>query len=294
MNKHLDAYKAALKNLGLSMQHCVLAEGHVLKILDGSNIFDAAMLLDISDIRKRLENFVYKLGDYLSSLEKRWQYLPKVIEEEKKIVARVKAKRRARTKFKPKYELGIMGLIQAIHGYVPDDLLPEEQLQNATLRALNLLYTREERVIRRRFAIDCAFGTLQEIGEDLGILKERVRQIQNKALRKLRHPKRFSLFRVSPSPPEQIPHTPIQEEQPPARNPWLIEDLFLSLRACNGLRNAGIETIGQLMQKNPQDILRIKKLGRKSLCEIQEVLSEMGLFLEDQRFEAGSITLPKP
>lgn len=47
----------------------------------------------------------------------------------------------------------------------------------------------------------------------------------------------------------------------------------------NALRRMGLETIGQLIQKTPQDILRIRNLGRESLNDIKEVLSEMGLSL---------------
>jgi len=58
-----------------------------------------------------------------------------------------------------------------------------------------------------------------------------------------------------------------------------VEELELSVRAANCLKNANIRLIGELVQKTEQDMLRTKNFGRKSLNEIKEVLSMMGLGL---------------
>ena len=68
----------------------------------------------------------------------------------------------------------------------------------------------------------------------------------------------------------------------PALNEYLyrpVEGLPISVRAFNGLQNADIKYIGELVQRSEQDMLRIKNFGRKSLTEIKEVLTDMGLSL---------------
>jgi DNA-directed RNA polymerase subunit alpha len=56
-----------------------------------------------------------------------------------------------------------------------------------------------------------------------------------------------------------------------------VEELELSVRSYNCLKNANIQTIGELVQKTEAEMLRTKNFGRKSLNEIKEILSGMGL-----------------
>lgn len=56
-----------------------------------------------------------------------------------------------------------------------------------------------------------------------------------------------------------------------------IDELELSVRAYNCLKNANIKTIADLVQKTEHSMLRTKNFGRKSLSEIKEILSDMGL-----------------
>jgi DNA-directed RNA polymerase subunit alpha len=58
-----------------------------------------------------------------------------------------------------------------------------------------------------------------------------------------------------------------------------IEEIELSVRSANCLENADIKFIGELVQKTEAEMLRTKNFGRKSLNEIKEILSEMGLAL---------------
>ncbi len=76
------------------------------------------------------------------------------------------------------------------------------------------------------------------------------------------------------------------EERPSEEMPLLNENLYrhvqeleLSVRAANCLRNANIRYIGELVQKSEQEMLKTKNFGRKSLNEIKEILQEMGLGL---------------
>jgi DNA-directed RNA polymerase subunit alpha len=71
-------------------------------------------------------------------------------------------------------------------------------------------------------------------------------------------------------------------EEPPALNENLyrsVNELELSVRAANCLKNASIRYIGELVQKTEQEMLKTKNFGRKSLNEIKEILTEMGLHL---------------
>jgi DNA-directed RNA polymerase subunit alpha len=56
-----------------------------------------------------------------------------------------------------------------------------------------------------------------------------------------------------------------------------VEELELSVRAMNCLRNASIRYIGELVQKTEQEMLKTKNFGRKSLKEIKEILASMNL-----------------
>ena len=58
-----------------------------------------------------------------------------------------------------------------------------------------------------------------------------------------------------------------------------VEELELSVRSYNCLKNANIQTIAELVQKNDAEMLKTRNFGRKSLNEIKEILEEMGLSL---------------
>jgi len=58
-----------------------------------------------------------------------------------------------------------------------------------------------------------------------------------------------------------------------------VDEMELSVRSYNCLKNANIRTIGELVQKSETEMLKTKNFGRKSLNEIKEILGEMGLSL---------------
>jgi DNA-directed RNA polymerase subunit alpha len=79
-----------------------------------------------------------------------------------------------------------------------------------------------------------------------------------------------------------------EEQDSEPLNPYLdkpVEDLELSVRSANCLKNAEIHFIGDLAQKTDQEMLKTKNFGRKSLNEIKALLSEMGLTL-GMKFES--------
>jgi DNA-directed RNA polymerase subunit alpha len=58
-----------------------------------------------------------------------------------------------------------------------------------------------------------------------------------------------------------------------------VDEMELSVRSYNCLKNANIRTIGELVQKTESEMLKTKNFGRKSLNEIKEILATMGLSL---------------
>ena len=70
-----------------------------------------------------------------------------------------------------------------------------------------------------------------------------------------------------------------------------VEELELSVRSYNCLKNANIQTIGELVQKTEAEMLRTKNFGRKSLNEIKDILATMGLSL-GMRFDAQGRLVP--
>jgi DNA-directed RNA polymerase subunit alpha len=58
-----------------------------------------------------------------------------------------------------------------------------------------------------------------------------------------------------------------------------VEELELSVRSYNCLKNANIQTLDELVQKTDSEMLRTRNFGRKSLNEIKETLEDMGLHL---------------
>jgi len=76
-------------------------------------------------------------------------------------------------------------------GELPVDSATSENLKNATHEVLAGLTAREAKVLRMRFGIDMNTDhTLEEVGKQFDVTRERIRQIEAKALRKLRHPSR--------------------------------------------------------------------------------------------------------
>ncbi|HET6372447.1 MAG TPA: DNA-directed RNA polymerase subunit alpha, partial [Candidatus Polarisedimenticolia bacterium] len=76
-----------------------------------------------------------------------------------------------------------------------------------------------------------------------------------------------------------------------------VDELELSVRSYNCLKNANIRTIGELVQKTEAEMLKTKNFGRKSLNEIKEILTSMGLSLGmkiDEKRRMHSATAPQP
>ena len=101
-----------------------------------------------------------------------------------------------------------------------------------------------------------------------------------------------TIFGVRPTAYEEAPEPGLE-----IRNENLnrsVEELELSVRSYNCLKNANIQTIGELIQKSEPEMLRTKNFGRKSLNEIKEILTNMGLSLGMRVDEKGNLIPPAP
>jgi RNA polymerase primary sigma factor len=87
-------------------------------------------------------------------------------------------------------------LIEDKSAILPIDAAIQSNLRETTTRVLASLTPREERIIRMRFGIGMnADHTLEEVGQQFSLTRERIRQIEARALRKLKHPSRSSVLR---------------------------------------------------------------------------------------------------
>jgi DNA-directed RNA polymerase subunit alpha len=91
--------------------------------------------------------------------------------------------------------------------------------------------------------------------------------------------------------PSHITSSEDRSGKPQIRNENLnrsVEELELSVRSYNCLKNANIQSIGELVQKTEAEMLKTKNFGRKSLNEIKEILATMGLSLGMKIDEHGN------
>ena len=84
-----------------------------------------------------------------------------------------------------------LDFIEDSNALIPVDAAVQTALKNTTTKVLASLTPREERVLRMRFGIGMNTDhTLEEVGQQFSVTRERIRQIEAKALRKLKHPSR--------------------------------------------------------------------------------------------------------
>jgi DNA-directed RNA polymerase subunit alpha len=113
-----------------------------------------------------------------------------------------------------------------------------------------------------------------EVWTDASILPSDAVAVAAKILRD-----HFTLFIHFEEPIEEEVEEEVDEERARVRRllDKSVEELELSVRSSNCLRAAEIKSIGDLVQKSEPEMLKYRNFGRKSLKEIQDILSEMGL-----------------
>jgi len=93
-------------------------------------------------------------------------------------------------------DFSLSDLIEDEGAIAPSDAAARAMLNEAVNQALSELNERERRVVRMRFGLDDGqMRTLEEVGREFGVTRERIRQIESKTLAKLRHPMRSGHLR---------------------------------------------------------------------------------------------------
>ena len=160
------------------------------------------------------------------------------------------------------------------------------------------LTERENKVLQMRYEWGM---TLEEVGSELGATRERIRQIEAKAIRKMRTRKRDIMcapaidYRKELSDNEVLRNqvnylqseldkirniTPEQREEADKKRSVMetsIDELDLSVRSYNCCKRAGINTLGDLCGKTNTEMQRVRNMGKKSLQEIEKKMAEYGL-----------------
>lgn len=187
--------------------------------------------------------------------------------------------------------------------------MPEQMNLDQTVdEALKTLTDRERQVLELRYGYNGKALTQIAIGEAYDVTKTRIQQIEESAIRKLRHPYRIKklqpflyqavsqgkdnfyarlftkLFKlnqdlihniIEAGPP--IVETGISQEPPPKEVSLSssIECLELSIHSFNCLMRAGVHTVQDLMNLSDEKLCKIRNLGAKSIAEIREKRSKL-------------------
>ena len=160
------------------------------------------------------------------------------------------------------------------------------------------LTERENKVLQMRYEWGM---TLEEVGSELGVNRERIRQIEARAIRKMRMRKLDIMcapaidYRKELSDNEVLRNqvnylqseldrirgiSTLQREEADKKRSVMetsIDELELSVRSYNCCKRAGINTLGDLCEKTLNDMYHVRNLGRRSLQEIEKKMSEYGL-----------------
>ena len=208
-----------------------------------------------------------------------------------------------RTKFNP---------IVDLEDFFPYNLAVAVYLDSSIMENVNIprlreafatLTDREQAVIYCRFR---AHMTLEDTAKIYDVTRERIRQVEAKALRKLRHPSRKFIFdidkmekqrkdalekcsrlelenitlrdKLSMKPEGEVepePETPKAEDIP-------IDELELSVRSYNCLKRAGFNTVEDLSKTTIEKLMRVRNLGKRSIDEILAKLKEHGIEVKSE------------
>ncbi|TSC68821.1 MAG: DNA-directed RNA polymerase subunit alpha [Parcubacteria group bacterium Gr01-1014_66] len=200
------------------------------------------------------------------------------------------------------------GYTDAFHGAIKLKWTSKigQMIREGIIEILEGLTEKESTIVKMRFGIEYDRKyTRSEIGKHLDIDKERVRQIEAQAIRKLKNPSMllgripliyvllggnkelFFLYQQRCAEVARLKEALAYEEEfkipkafSAAQIKFLatpIDELYLSVRACNSLKNANFKYLGDAAQKTDCGLLRTRNFGRKSIREIREILQKNGM-----------------
>ncbi len=146
-------------------------------------------------------------------------------------------------------------------------------IENALEKMYETLTPRESTVLRTRYS-KCK--TLKEVGIELGVSGERVREIEAKALRKMRHPVRLKALYG-----EEIIFNSNPNSSPNLTKYPFLSSLNLSARTFNALCRAGYTDSNDFDIITKTDVMKIRGLGSKGFSELITALDKVGIFLDE-------------
>jgi len=157
------------------------------------------------------------------------------------------------------------------------------------LEAISTLANNEKKVLELRYGIkDGIFRTLKKTGEELGLTQERIRQIEAKAFRKLRHPVRRLVIlgynwemasQEAKSLREKYDNNVLLTKRI-SESDCLIEEIELPLRVTNAFRKAGYPTINELIKHHSFEVMKNRNIGQKSIKVVKYWLKEHNIIWE--------------
>jgi hypothetical protein len=170
--------------------------------------------------------------------------------------------------------------------------LEYEELKRYELNLFRVLSTIGHRQMEVFIYREIYGKTLEECGKFLGVKRERIRQIEAKTFRMLRHPTRIKIvrgieeidhyFRFKNYKETQKNHELRNKKKLPERTMnEEIENLTdeLPIRVLNCFKRCNIKTLEDLINKTDSELMGVTNFGRRSLHEVIEFLSERGLSL---------------
>lgn len=220
--------------------------------------------------------------------------------------------------------LNKIGILPSDYANYYTEIVPNFNDNFNIILSKGLLSEREQLIIVNRYQ---HFETLESLGKSLKITRERVRQIEHKAIEKLQHQSfkniliqgreklelinaeerarlleeirttmtkdiaiQVVLEQCTVKEVEQIISTLKKDKPEEAIWSQPVEELNLAVRSYNCLKRANINTIGELVCKTESEMMRVRNLGKKSLKEIKNQLKSIGLCFEeedDYNYEKG-------
>lgn len=160
------------------------------------------------------------------------------------------------------------------------------------------LTERENKVLQMRYEWGMS---LEEVGKELGVTRERIRQVETRAIRKMRMRKLDIMCAPAIAYRKELSDNEVLRNQVNYLQSELdrirgiselprdeadkkrsimetsIDELNLSIRSYNCCKRAGINTLGDLSMKTLDDMYHVRNLGRRSMQEIEQKMAEYGL-----------------
>lgn len=156
------------------------------------------------------------------------------------------------------YATNVLNNVAKYYSIPEGEYVSSDRLENIVE---DVLVERDRTILKALYADNM---TLLEVGKILGITSERVRQIKLRALRKIGHRITVEKYRRE-----------LEDKRYLITNGGL-DELDLSVRAWNCLLRSNVNTLDELLAMTPDQIIRIRNLGRKTYQEIIDKVHEHG------------------